>query len=256
MIRAYAATHARRKWVFLSADTHGVVDSTGHLLFDYHSFPLRPKGVAGHPGEAVLDASYQDSIYGKSLGGISPSGWTCTHMPYLVHFDNTSGKCSDDHTVNSVTPWVWNWDESAWFAHQSELYRNNWLWYAYNWIRTNDNNGYICMSGRKICQDPVNFDGYLSWMYKADTYVPLNYGFNQEETIKAIWHSTYSGYNYANLNGDCRVGTTDLAVFAQKWQNVTDCENHFAIDRQDFNGDCHVDIKDLQVFALNWLSSF
>ncbi|MEN6307010.1 MAG: hypothetical protein ABFD91_04570 [Anaerohalosphaeraceae bacterium] len=253
MIRAYAATHARRHWVFLSADTY-TAKYGNDLLFDYHSFPLRPKCVAGHPGEAILEAGYADSVYGDSTGGINPSGWSCDHQPYTVHFDNISGAYSADHTTNVGTPWVWNWDESAWFSHQTETYRNNWLWYASKWLKTNDPNGYICMSGLKICQDPLNFDDNLEWTYKAYTYTGSNHGMNQQETIKAIWNSTCSGYNYGNLNYDCRVDLADLAIFAQKWQNVT--TGYYAIDLQDFNGDRVIDLDDLAMFVQSWLFSF
>jgi hypothetical protein len=257
MIRAYAATHARRHWVFISAITQGVTDSTNHLLFDYHTWPLRPKGVDGHPCQAILEAGYQDSIYGQSLGGISPSGWTCDHLPYAVHFDNIDGKNGDDHTINTITPYVWNWDEMAWFAHQPERYRNDWLWYASHWIRTHDPNGYITFLGRKICQDPVNFGTYGDyWWYKANTYRACNYGLNQEATIKAIWNSQCSGYHSANFNTDCKVDITDMAMFAQKWYNITNCSEHYALDPQDFNGDCKVDMKDLTTFAQGWLTSF
>ncbi len=257
MIRAYAADHARRKWVFITAGTNSTKNGD-NLLFDYHSWPLRIKGVEGSPHQGILEMGYADSIYGNSAGGISPSGWSCTHLPYIVTFDNNGGKDGDDHSINTTAPWIWNWDEIAWFAHQTERYRNDWLWYASTWVRTHDTNGYMTMTGRRICQDPVDFGIYggYSWLYRANMYVPCNYGFNQEETIKAIWNSTCSGYSYANLNNDCTVNAADLAMFAQKWQNAANCDAHYAQDFQDFNGDCEVDLQDLALFVDVWLTSF
>ena len=59
-----------------------------HLLFDFHSFPLRIAEVADRPQEGVLRVGFMDSIYGRSRGGVTPSGWRCEHLPYLVELDN------------------------------------------------------------------------------------------------------------------------------------------------------------------------
>jgi len=39
--------------------------------------------VPGKPQEGVLRAGHLDTIYGRSAGGLTPSGWGCTHLPYL-----------------------------------------------------------------------------------------------------------------------------------------------------------------------------
>ena len=31
---------------------------------------------------------YADAIFTKSKGGLTPSGWSCEHLPYVVEFDN------------------------------------------------------------------------------------------------------------------------------------------------------------------------
>ncbi len=89
LIRSYAAEHARRH--ILICDAHVprggfVVD--GKLLMDFHSFPLRIKEVPEKPQEAILQVGFSDSLYGRSRGGITPSGWSCEHLPYLVEIDN------------------------------------------------------------------------------------------------------------------------------------------------------------------------
>jgi hypothetical protein len=60
-----------------------------------------------------------------------------------------------------------------------------------NWIKTNDNVGYIFPVGRiSISGAPmdINGDGLLDWEYRANTPSPAApTGFGQEETIKSLW---------------------------------------------------------------------
>lgn len=190
-IRNYAKEHARRGFVLCDAHTHGIVQD-GKLLFDFHSFPLRPKEVVGDPRDAVLEKGYLDSIYGRSLGGITPSGWYAKSLPYLVELDN----CGISNTPGKPTVnqhWVWGYDEISWFAHQSEEYRNEWLEYAWDWIRENDPYGWLqFITRRTIAHAPVILEygpgTVTATMYYANTQSRNNpFGFNQEETIKAIW---------------------------------------------------------------------
>src|ERR1035441_9945233 len=79
-VRGYAAKKSRRHWVIIDAHVPKggpVVD--GRLLLDFHSFPLRPKEVADSPQKAILAVGYSDALYGRSNGGIAPSGWQCEH---------------------------------------------------------------------------------------------------------------------------------------------------------------------------------
>jgi len=59
------------------------------------------------------------------------------------------------------------------------------LRYAWNWIRQNDPNGYLQMQGRK-CLNPQDVHG-AKWYYANTLSAACPNGFNQEETIKAIW---------------------------------------------------------------------
>jgi hypothetical protein len=78
-VRSYAQQHARRHFVLCDAHTHGeYVNYTSQLLFDSHAFPMRPKEVAGQPQQAIFELNYRDSIFGRSGGGVTPSGWSCT----------------------------------------------------------------------------------------------------------------------------------------------------------------------------------
>jgi hypothetical protein len=99
-----------------------------HLLLDFHSFPLRIVEVPERPQEGVLKMGAMDSIYGRSKGGVVPSGWRGEHLPYLVELDNWD--VSDRPGQPNVGGcWVWGYDEISWFAHQNEAYRNQWLGY-------------------------------------------------------------------------------------------------------------------------------
>jgi hypothetical protein len=183
-VREYASHHARRHWVLCDAHVpSGGMRCGDRLLFDFHSFPLRIVEVPERPQEGVLKLGAFDSIYERSLGGQTPSGWHCEHLPYLVELDNWG--VSDRPGQPRVGGcWVWGYDEISWFAHQDETYRNQWLRYAWDWVREHDANGYFQMPGSRILHAPV--DG--QWWYYANTRseaVPQ--GFGQEQTIKAIW---------------------------------------------------------------------
>lgn len=90
-IREYAKTHARRH--FILNDAHGpdgdYLKDGVHLL-DFNSFPLRLWEKEDEPMAVVLpDKVHVNSIYKGSKGGITPSGWECESLPYLVVFDNS-----------------------------------------------------------------------------------------------------------------------------------------------------------------------
>lgn len=181
--RAYANRKARRH--FLLCDAHvptGGVVHNGQLMFDFHSFPLRIDEVVDQPHQGVLKMGYLDSLFGRSKGGITPSGWRCDHLPFLAELDNFEPTSRPGQNVGGH--WIWGYDEISWFAHQSEDYRNEWLRYAWKWIRDNDANGWLQMPGSRTLSAPV--DG-KHW-YWANTRSPAcPDGFNQEETIKEIW---------------------------------------------------------------------
>jgi hypothetical protein len=157
----------------------------GHhvLLFDFHSFPLRIVEVPERPQEGVLKMGAFDSIYGRSNGGVSPSGWRCEHLPYLVELDNW-GASDRPGQPNVGGCWVWGYDEISWFAHQDEAYRKQWLRYAWDWVREHDPNGFFQMPGSRILHSPVNGE---YWYYANTRSEAVPQGFGQEETIKAIW---------------------------------------------------------------------
>jgi len=184
-VRAYAKKHARRHMVLCDAHVpSGGIVHEGELMFDFHSFPLRIDEVVEKPGQGVLKMGYLDSLFGRSKGGRTPSGWTCESLPYLVELDNFGRSGRGGQNIGAH--WIWGYDEICWFAHQSETYRNEWLRYAWNWIREHDPNGYLQMPGSRTLADPV---GDIHWYFANNASEAVPHGFNQEDTIKAIWNA-------------------------------------------------------------------
>ena len=178
-IRDYAKKNARRHIVI--SDAHvpsGGIVHDGNLMFDLHSFPSRPKSVKGKPYKAILEKGFSDSIYGRSKGGVTPSGWKCEALPYIVEIDNFGVSDHPGQYRESDKIHVWGWDEINWFIKQPEGYRNEWLEYAYNWVRKTDKNGYFQLPLRR-------FEHYSASMMTKK-------GMRQEDTIKGIWESADS----------------------------------------------------------------
>lgn len=190
LVRAHAALHARRHMVLCDAHVpSGGLVREGRLLFDFHSFPLRIEEVPERPQEGVLRVGFVDSIYGRSRGGVTPSGWRCEHLPYLVEVDNWGA--SDRPGQPGVGGcWVWGYDEISWFAHQDRAYRNRWLRYAWKWVREHDPDGFLQMPGSRCLHSPVDGKG---WYFANMPSEAVPDGFGQEETIREIWAADAAG---------------------------------------------------------------
>lgn len=186
-VRAYAAKHARRHFVLCDAHVPGGgLVREGNLLLDFHSFPVRPKNVKGKSGECVLEAGFLDSLYGRSKGGVTPSGWTCDSLPYLVELDNWGASGHEGEFNYADGYWPWGYDEIGWFAHQDSDYRNQWLRYAWDWLRKRDPNGFLQMPGSRYLAVPIRGK---RWYWANTPSEDSLGGFGQEETIKDIWGS-------------------------------------------------------------------
>lgn len=181
-IRKAALTKARRGTII--CDGHlgsGGIVINGKHIFDFVSFPLRAKEIIGDPQKAELKKYYLDAIYGRTKGGITPSGWTCERIPYIVEFDNW-GISDHPGEANLNDHFVWGYDEISWFSNQPEEYRNEFLYYTVDWIKKVDPVGYIQMPGSRVTV------GSDSRRYRANTKSEnCKSGKNQEETIKKIW---------------------------------------------------------------------
>ena len=184
LVRAYASKHARRGMVLCNAHVpSGGLVRNGKLLLDFHAFPLRIKEVPDRPQEAILKVGFSDSIYGRSKGGITYSGWRCEHLPYLVELDNW-GASKQPGQPRAGGNWVWGYDEITWFAHQSKQYRADWLRYAWNWVRQTDPNGYLEMPGSRTMRSPLD---HSSWYYANVPSAAVPDGLGDEEAIRTIW---------------------------------------------------------------------
>jgi hypothetical protein len=185
-VRAHAAGHARRHLVL--CDSHvpsGGLVRDGRLLMDFHSFPLRIKEVPGRPQEAVLELGFADGIYNRSKGGITPSGWSCEHLPYLVEIDNW-GASRRPGEPGQGGIWVWGYDEITWFAHQPDGYRAEWLRYAHDWVRETDPNGHLQMPGSRTVRSPR--DG-RRWYHANRPSEAVPDGLGDEAAIRSVWAS-------------------------------------------------------------------
>jgi hypothetical protein len=186
LVRAYAAKHARRRMVLCNAHVpSGGLVRDGQLLLDFHAFPLRVKEVPGHPEEAILQVGYLDSIFLRSKGGRTYSGWQCEHLPYLVELDNY-GSSRHPGESGQGADWVWGYDEISWFANQSKEYRSQWLRYAQDWIRKTDPDGYLEMPGGRTETSPLN---HRRWYYANAPSPAVPDGLDDEAAIRAIWQS-------------------------------------------------------------------
>jgi hypothetical protein len=182
--RRYAAKKARRRLMLFDAHVpRGGFVRDGRLLFDFHTFPLRIEELPDKPKQAQLRVGYTDALYGRSKGGITPSGWRCDHLPYLVEFDNY-GRSRNPGEAGLGRFWVWGWDEITWFSQQPENERNEWLRYAWKWVREQDPEGYVQMPGHRIISGAA--DGKRWYDVNRPSAATPN-GFGQEDTIRAIW---------------------------------------------------------------------
>ena len=191
LVRAYAAQHARRGMVLCNAHVpSGGLVRNGQLLLDFHAFPLRIKEVPDHPQQAILQVGYVDSIYLRSKGGRTFSGWSCEHLPYLVELDNwgvSKYPGQSEQTAGRQVPgatWIWGYDEISWFANQSRTYRAEWLRYAWNWVRTTDPNGFLEMPGSRTETSPLN---HRRWYFANNPSAAVPDGLGDEDVIRSIW---------------------------------------------------------------------
>ncbi len=184
LVRAHAARNARRHMVLCDAHVpHGGLVREGRLLLDFHSFPLRIMEVPDRPQEAILKVGFSDGIYGRSKGGLTFSGWKCDHLPYLVEIDNW-GVSRQPGKAKAGGIWIWGYDEITWFAHQSEQYRHDWLYYAWDWVRKTDPSGHLQMPGSRTMRSPLD---RKRWYYANVPSPAVPEGLGDEKTIRAIW---------------------------------------------------------------------
>jgi hypothetical protein len=184
LVRQYAAKHARRHFVLCNGHVPtGGLMRNGRPLLDFNAFPLRVMEVPDKPQEAILKVGFSDGIYGRSKGGMTVSGWTCEHLPYLVELDNYGvSRHPGQPNEKGGFIWVWGYDEITWFAHQSKDYRAKWLQYAWDWVRKTDSNGYLQMPGSRTAVSPDT-----RWYFANNPSAAVPNGMGDEEAIREVW---------------------------------------------------------------------
>ena len=183
-IRDYARDHARRKWIIIDAHVpYGGMLKDNVSLLDFNSFPLRIKELPEQPYRGKLEVGYSDGIYLKSKGCITPSDWTCESLPYLVEFDNF-GRGKETNVATLESHFIWGWDEISWLSLQSEDDRNEFIRYAYHWLKKTDPNGHLQMPGCRMITCPNETSGSYRANARSDA-CPI--GYSQEAVIEELW---------------------------------------------------------------------
>ncbi|MBQ8303367.1 MAG: hypothetical protein IJX79_05845 [Clostridia bacterium] len=175
MIRDYAKTHARRKYVFIDCHYPGrnFVGTDGVMLADFNMWPLRltasrKAGDPASPQKCVLDLKV-DTPYKNAVSGKSPSGWTTNNYPFLLEFDNYDPKSG--HAV-------YYYDEISWIASQPDSYRRSFFTEVRKMVSNIDKRGHVALPGSRTTSSAKNF----SW-YNMNNKNYCNNGFSDEDAI-------------------------------------------------------------------------
>lgn len=183
-MHSYYDPKARRHYVLYDAHAgeEGMFTPDGRSVLDYNAFPLR---IEETPDKgyltAQLRAGFSDAMYG-----------TYPH-PYLVEFDNWGasshpGEPCDRSGVkldfsDEIT--IWGYDEITWLYALPEAQRQEWLRYAYHWIKENDRYAHLQMPGTRCYTLGLGKNG-LARSIAPTANVPD--GMNLTETIKELWN--------------------------------------------------------------------
>ena len=214
-VRRYAKEHARRHFVLCDAHTHGITVD-GEALFDYNAWPLRLKEIPDKPLCCVLEKGYFDSIWGRSHGGKTPSGWEADPLPYLVEFDNF-----DRHpgaplpTVDSH--YAWGYDEIDWLMLHTKEERAEIIRYVYDFIRNTDPCGHLEMPSRRCLTDEYEtvWDSPdTAWLEQVARDEFLRF----ETDGRGRAHIFRRYYSANNPSDACPFGLGDEAVITALWR--------------------------------------
>ncbi len=139
-LRAYNDTlPMTQRFLLISGDANGLKFGN-QLLLDFNNVPSRAheSGQQTNPngGSCIIsEEPCLNTIYTQSIGGITPSGWSCSALPQAVSLDNYGG--TDGNLINLgqntgvCSYFPYHFDEITWFAMQPESYKNLWIPYAY-----------------------------------------------------------------------------------------------------------------------------
>jgi hypothetical protein len=184
-IREYAKIHARRHFILNDAHTPegGFLKDETHLL-DFNSFPLRLWEKIDKPMAVVLpDKVHFNSIYNRSKGGMTASGWSCKNLPYLVEFDNF-GISNNPGKANRKDHFVWGYDEISWLSVQSVEDQRYYLKEIFYALKQKDPNAYLQMPVGRGVNDGKNPVHKYKANMKSDE---CSCGTGLEETIQELF---------------------------------------------------------------------
>lgn len=198
LIRDYAKQHARRGYVIINShnSTSNFANKDQVFLADFIKTPAMvfgdPQSAAHLPSEdnpqKALIYSGQ-GVYNTAPKGTSPSGWTTDKYPYLVEFDNSMSVPSDPKTqlskpgTQGAVPW--GYDEISWFTNQPASYRQSFLKYMTDTVKSFDpENGHFEMPGNRPSY--ILKDNKMDYYY-ASSKLFSDAGYNDEDSIKQIW---------------------------------------------------------------------
>lgn len=182
-VRAWVGPRSRRGIVLFDAHTpFGGMVKDGRSLLDFNSFPLRPKEIEAEPMKAYLEVGYMKSLYQRSMGCVTPSGWECESLPYLVEFDNF-GISDHPGMANINDHCVWGYDEISWFYQLDKPYKEEFLRYAWNWIKENDHSAHLQMPAARLV---TLVDGSLVGRGIPPSN-PCPQGMDIEDVVMEIW---------------------------------------------------------------------
>ena len=182
LIRDYAKTNARRKYVIINCHygSHNFVGTDGVMLADFNMYPLRlkPYRVSGESSSlqrCVLNME-EDAPYKKGISGKNPSGWSTAKYPYLVEFDNY-GKPAPGTPTD-----VWGMDEISWIATRPDNYRRSFLTEVRKMVFDLNENGHVALPGSRTvaCSDDFKH-------YNMNNSKYCKGGFSDEEAIIAAF---------------------------------------------------------------------
>lgn len=173
---------ARRHYVMYDAHAgdEGMFTPDGRSVLDYNAFPMR---IEETPDKGYLTAQlrpgFTDAMYGKYP------------HPYLVEFDTWGMSEHPGEPSDRANPdlefweqiWVWGYDEASWFYSLPEKDRQDWLRYAYKWIKENDSNCHLQMPAHK----PVRLKDKSGTFRAIAPTKEVPDGMNIAETIKELW---------------------------------------------------------------------
>ena len=114
---------------------------------------------------------------------MTPSGWKCEHLPYLVEIDNW-GASRHPGQAKAGGIWVWGYDEITWFAHQSRTVSQRLAALCLG-LGAEDRPGRPSPDARQPhVRSPL--DG-KRWYYANKPSPAVPNGLGDEAAIRAIW---------------------------------------------------------------------